>query len=46
MKPGNEVVSDLVYTRVWNRIVIKVEVKHSVVEESSEQWLSQQVGAN
>jgi len=46
MKPGNEVVSNLVYMRVWDRTVMKVEVKHSVLEERSEQWLSQQVGAN
>ena len=37
MKPGNKVVSDLVFMRVWERIVIKLEVKHSVLEEGSPQ---------
>jgi hypothetical protein len=48
MKPGNKVVSELYYMRVWERNVriVKLEVKHSVLEEGSEQWLSQQVGAN
>jgi len=46
MKPGNKVVSELGYMRVWDRNVVKLEVKHSVLDEPSEQWLSQQVGAN
>jgi len=37
MKSGNKVVLELVYMRVWDRIVIKLEVKHSVLEERSEQ---------
>jgi len=46
MKPGNKVVSELVHVSVWDRTAIKLEVKYSVLEERSEQWLSQQVGAN
>jgi len=33
------------YMRLWGRTVVKLEVKHSVLGECSEQWLSQQVGA-
>lgn len=48
MKPGNKVISELYYMGVWERNVriVKLEERHSVLEERSEQWLSQQVGAN